>query len=218
MKKQVGKSKVFTKESLTAIQDKMRNACIKSYNKFYGVDSRLKAKQKGRNQDINVKEMENYREIKKRLEQQKQKLENANKQINNALANKEAQGIAPIEEIFASKTGENKCFIGINGSFTTNKSPRTNVVISEGNVAKNLGNAKEIIGIDYYGYLKKYDNVSAYSLLNVGVKNTFRVSGAISEDNSTDVALRTLLPPPKRQYATRTATIKPIIHGVDSEL
>ena len=80
MKKQVGKSKVFTKESLTAIQDKMRNACIKSYNKFYGVDSRLKAKQKGRNQDINVKEMDNYREIKKRLEQQKQKLENANKQ------------------------------------------------------------------------------------------------------------------------------------------
>ena len=62
------------------IQDKMRNACIKSYNKFYGVDSRLKAKQKGRNQDINVKEMDNYREIKKRLEQQKQKLENANKQ------------------------------------------------------------------------------------------------------------------------------------------
>ncbi len=80
MKKQVGKSKVFTKESLTAIQDKMRNACIKSYNKFYGVDSRLKTKQKGRNQDINVKEMNNYREIKKRLEQQKQKLENANKQ------------------------------------------------------------------------------------------------------------------------------------------
>ena len=80
MKKQVGKSKVFTKESLTTIQDKMRNACIKSYNKFYGVDSRLKAKQKGRNQDINVKEMDNYREIKKRLEQQKQKLENANKQ------------------------------------------------------------------------------------------------------------------------------------------
>ena len=63
MKKQVGKSKVFTKESLTTIQDKMRNACIKSYNKFYGVDSRLKAKQKGRNQDINVKEMDNYREI-----------------------------------------------------------------------------------------------------------------------------------------------------------
>ena len=81
MKKQVGKSKVFTKESLTAIQDKMRNACIKSYNKFYGVDSRLKTKQKGRNQDINVNEMDNYREIKKRLEQQRQKLENATSKI-----------------------------------------------------------------------------------------------------------------------------------------
>ena len=58
----------------------MRNACIKSYNKFYDVDSKLKAKQKGRNQDINVNDMGNYREIKKKLEQEKQKLDNANKQ------------------------------------------------------------------------------------------------------------------------------------------
>ena len=80
MKKQVVKSKLFTKTTLTQIQDKMRNACIKSYNKFYDVDSRLKTKQKGRNQDINVKEMDNYREMKKKLEKQKSKLENANKQ------------------------------------------------------------------------------------------------------------------------------------------
>ena len=80
MKKQVGKSQLFTKTLLSEIQDKMRNACIKSYNKFYDVDSRLKTKQKGRNQDINVKEMDNYREMKKKLEQEKQKLENANKQ------------------------------------------------------------------------------------------------------------------------------------------
>lgn len=82
MKKQVGKSQLFTKTLLSEIQDKMRNACIKSYDKFYDVDSRLKTKQKGRNQDINVKEMDNYRKIKERLEQQKQKLENANKQTN----------------------------------------------------------------------------------------------------------------------------------------
>lgn len=80
MKKQVGKSQLFTKALLSEIQDKMRNACIKSYNKFYDVDSRLKTKQKGRNQDINAKEMDNYREMKKKLEKQKQKLENANKQ------------------------------------------------------------------------------------------------------------------------------------------
>ena len=80
MKKQVGKSKIFTKTSLTEIQDKMRNACIKSYNKFYEVNTRLKEKQKGRNQDINVRDMSNYREIKKQLEKKGQTLAKANKQ------------------------------------------------------------------------------------------------------------------------------------------
>ena len=80
MKKQVGKSKIFTKTILTEIQDKMRNACIKSYNKFYEVNTQLKKKQKGRNQDINVNDMGNYRKIKKQLEQKEQKLEKANNQ------------------------------------------------------------------------------------------------------------------------------------------
>ena len=78
MKKQVGKSKLFTKTTLAEIQDKMRNACIKSYNKFYEVNTRLKEKKKGRNQDINVNEMSNYREIKKQLAKKEQKLEKAN--------------------------------------------------------------------------------------------------------------------------------------------
>ena len=80
MKKQVGKSKLFTKTSLTDIQDKMRNACIKSYNKFYEVDTRLKEKQKGRNQDINVKDMSNYKKFKKQLDKNAQKLAEANNQ------------------------------------------------------------------------------------------------------------------------------------------
>lgn len=80
MKKQVGKSKLFTKTSLTDIQDKMRNACIKSYNKFYEVDTRLKEKQKGRNQDINVKDMSNYKKFKKQLDKNAQKLAKANNQ------------------------------------------------------------------------------------------------------------------------------------------
>ena len=78
MKKQVGKSKLFTKATLTEMQDKMRNACIKSYNKFYEVNTRLKQKQKGRNQDINVNEIGKYREIKKQLAKKEQKLEKAN--------------------------------------------------------------------------------------------------------------------------------------------
>ena len=77
MKKQVVKSKLFTKTTLTQIQDKMRNACIKSFNKFYDMDFKLKEKQKGRNQDINVNDMGNYREIKKQLAKKEQKLEKA---------------------------------------------------------------------------------------------------------------------------------------------
>ena len=77
MKKQVVKSKLFTKTTLTQIQDKMRNACIKSFNKFYDMDFKLKEKQKGRNQDINVNDMGNYRKIKKQLAKKEQKLEKA---------------------------------------------------------------------------------------------------------------------------------------------
>ena len=80
MKKQVVKSKLFTKTTLTQIQDKMRNACIKSFNKFYDMNFKLKEKQKGRNQDINVNDMGNYREIKKQLVKKEQKLEKANNQ------------------------------------------------------------------------------------------------------------------------------------------
>ena len=97
MKKQVGKTKLFTKESLTAIQDKMRNACIKSFNKFYDIDFKLKEKQKGRSQDINVNDMGNYRNLKKQLEKKEKKLAEANaktkkldntsKDINTVLAN-----------------------------------------------------------------------------------------------------------------------------------
>ena len=82
MKKQVGKSQLFTKETLTKIQDKMRTACIKSFNKFYDMDIKLKEKQKGRNQDINVKDMSNYTNIKKQLAEKEKKIDKANKQTN----------------------------------------------------------------------------------------------------------------------------------------
>ena len=78
MKKQVGKSQLFTKESLTKIQDKMRTACIKSFNKFYDMDIKLKEKQKGRNQDINVKDMSNYTNIKKQLAEKEKTVRSVN--------------------------------------------------------------------------------------------------------------------------------------------
>lgn len=80
MKKQVAKSKIFTKESLAKIQDEMRNKCIKSYNKYYEKTAELKKKQKGRNQDISVKDMSGYKDFKKQLEKNEQRLSKANKQ------------------------------------------------------------------------------------------------------------------------------------------
>ena len=79
MEKQVGKSDVFTKESLITLQNKMRTLCIEEFNQEYNLDSTLKKKQKGRNMDIHVSDMDNYIELKKQLEKNTENLEKANK-------------------------------------------------------------------------------------------------------------------------------------------
>ena len=79
MKKQVGKGDVFTRDSLRKLQDKMRVLCIASFNKEYGLNDILKTKQKGRNKDINVKDMGNYIEMKEQLNKDKKALEIASK-------------------------------------------------------------------------------------------------------------------------------------------
>ena len=80
MKKQVGKTKLFTKESLAEIQDKMRFACIKSYNKIYNDEMILKEKQKGRNFDINVKDMDSYKKFADNYAKHNLRLKKANEQ------------------------------------------------------------------------------------------------------------------------------------------
>ena len=79
MEKQVGKSDVFTKESLIKLQDKMRTLCIEEFNQVYSLDSTLKTKKKGRNRDIHVSDMNNYIELKKQIEKNNKTLKEANK-------------------------------------------------------------------------------------------------------------------------------------------
>ena len=79
MSKQVGKTAIFTKDSLMVIQYKMRSLCIESFNNEYGLDDVLKKKLKGRNKDINSKDMDGYQEMKDQLEKNKIKLEKADK-------------------------------------------------------------------------------------------------------------------------------------------
>lgn len=97
MKKQVAKSKIFTKESLKTLQDKMRAYCIEKFNEVFVQNATLKKKQKGRNKDIHVNEMDGYRELKKEQEKNAKKLKEANnksdklnyktEEINNILGN-----------------------------------------------------------------------------------------------------------------------------------
>ena len=75
---QVGKSSVFTKESLRKLQDKMRMLCIDSFNKEYGLYNTLTEKRKGRNRDLLVSQMDNYQEMKEELEKHQDNLNKAN--------------------------------------------------------------------------------------------------------------------------------------------
>ena len=82
MKKQVGKSLIFTKDSLRQIQDKMRIYCINSFNKHYEVEYELKEKQKGNNQDIPSYMMKDYKKMKKEKEKYQQKITDIDNKVN----------------------------------------------------------------------------------------------------------------------------------------
>ena len=78
MEKQVGKSDVFNKISLTNIQDKMREYCINSFNRIYHLNYTLKEKEEGRNVDINVANMNEYKKFKREQEKYKKQLKELN--------------------------------------------------------------------------------------------------------------------------------------------
>ena len=79
MEKQVGKSDVFNKVSLKEIQDKMRLYCINSFNRIYNLNYTLKVKEEGRNVDINVANMNEYKKFKREQEKYKKQLKELNK-------------------------------------------------------------------------------------------------------------------------------------------
>ena len=87
LSKQVGKTSIFTKESLVVIQDKMRERCINEFNIAYGLNSKLKEKQKGKNRDITSYERKIYNEKVKGL---KQEIDNLKNEVSNLEDNKES--------------------------------------------------------------------------------------------------------------------------------
>ncbi len=84
---QVGKTSIFTKESLVVIQDKMRERCINEFNQVYQLDNTLKKKQKGKNRDITPYERKIYNEKVKGL---KQEISNLKNEVSDLEDNKES--------------------------------------------------------------------------------------------------------------------------------
>ena len=118
LSRQVGKTSIFTKESLVVIQDKMRERCIDEFNIAYGMDSKLKEKQKGKNRDITSYERKLFNERVKGLKQEISNLQNEvsdlednkqniNKQINKL--NKDKDDIK--DEIDKKKKLNNKIVV-----------------------------------------------------------------------------------------------------------
>ena len=62
LERQVGKTSIFTKESLVLIQDKMRERCIYEFNQEYELNNKLKVKQKGKNKDYTAYERLKFNE------------------------------------------------------------------------------------------------------------------------------------------------------------
>ena len=86
-KKQVGKSTVFTKESLHEIQDTIRIYCKESFNKIYETNIELLDKLEGRNEDIETKNMaKQYTYLKEKADRNREKLDKVNKQTETTLS------------------------------------------------------------------------------------------------------------------------------------
>ena len=118
LQRQVGKTSIFTKESLVNIQDKMRECCIKEFNKEYSENSKLKEKRKGQNRDYTpyerLKFNEKAKEIKEdisNLKEEVSNLESSKLSLNNDIKNlsKDKEDIST--EIDKKKKLNNKIII-----------------------------------------------------------------------------------------------------------
>ena len=100
MKKQVGKSDVFTKESLKILQDKMRTLCIEEFNQVYSAKEILAEKSEGRNVDYtkeqyikNKQQIKNHEKNLKTAKQNSDKLDKNTKEIKDIFDNIKTKGI-----------------------------------------------------------------------------------------------------------------------------
>ena len=147
MEKQVGKSDVFNKISLVNIQDKMREYCINSFNRIYHLNYTLKAKEEGRNVDINVGNMNEYKKFKREQEKYKKQLKELNSKTDE-LQNKSNEINDIIDNLKPTLMNKN------NYSISSEDIDKIKKYIEQTNdTASNLRNANDINIV-----LKKYED------------------------------------------------------------
>ena len=115
MEKQVGKTSIFTKESLVVIQDKMRSKCIEEFNLAYSKDTKLKKKEKGKNRDYSAYERLKFNE---KAEKLKQELNELREDVSELKDNK--QKIVTRDDV-AKRNNEIRNMINTNNTKTENK-------------------------------------------------------------------------------------------------
>ncbi len=147
MEKQVGKSDVFNKISLVNIQDKMREYCINSFNKIYHLNYTLKVKEEGRNVDINVANMNEYKKFKREQEKYKKQLIELNSKTDE-LQNKSNEINDIIDNLKPTITNKNNYSIS---NEDVNKIKK--YIEQTNNTTSNLRNANDINIV-----LKKYED------------------------------------------------------------
>lgn len=149
LSKQVGKTSIFTKESLVVIQDKMRERCIDEFNIAYGLDSKLKEKQKGKNRDITPYERKLFNERVKGL---KQEISNLQNEVSDLEDNKES--------INKQITKLNKDKEDINDEIDKKKKLNNKIIIKSKNqlLSENQKLSKQNEDLKYENYELKYKN------------------------------------------------------------
>ena len=161
MERQVGKSDVFTKESLKIIQDKMREYCINSFNRifhltydlpypldddtynfsFSGIKSavvNLVHNEKQRGNDINVANMNEYKKFKREQEKYKKQLKELNSKTDE-LQNKSNEINDIIDNLKPSLINKNNYSIS-----NTDIDKIKNYIEQTNETASNLRNANDI--------------------------------------------------------------------------
>ena len=110
LERQVGKTSIFTKESLVNIQDKMRERCIKEFNDEYSKSSKLKEKRKGQNRDYTpyerLKFNEKAKEIKKDISNLKEEV--ANLESNKLSINNDIKNLNKVKENISTEIDKKK--------------------------------------------------------------------------------------------------------------